>query len=245
MSLHVEVPTFSYSRWATSNSQWRLEGCEFSLPRGNHAVVGVNGSGKSTLLALMAGVLRDGSTAIAIDGAAVGAGNQRERQRHIGYLPQKDGLPGRMTVQDAVSYAAWLKGLSGASGVGAVQEALAATDLAQWKNERCARLSGGTARRAGLACAIVHKPQLLLLDEPTAGLDPLQRDAFNGLLAQSGFAPYVLLATHLTEDVTTVADEVLVLAHGSLRTQTTVTNAAGEERSSSALADFLRRELAT
>lgn len=242
MTLHVTLPTFAYGRRRMASQRWCLEACEFTLPQGNHAVVGVNGAGKSTLLALLAGVL-PGATTIRVDGVELGSAARRGRQRHLGYLPQLDGLPKHMSISDAVSYAAWLKGMSGLDGKRAVERALEVTNLVEWAGHRCSRLSGGTARRAGLACAVVHRPDVLLLDEPTAGLDPLQRESFNALLAESRFAPYVLLATHLSEDVTSVADEVLVLAKGTLRMQTTVVAAAGEGRSPAAFTHFLRREL--
>lgn len=232
------MEAFSYRG---TGDPWRLERCEFELPPGNHAVVGVNGAGKSTLLALLAGIL-PGDVKAEADGVDLGGSGGRERQRWLGHMPQQAGQPRNMTVRDAISYSGWLKGLDGQDGAEAVERAMTLTDTADRASTLCRHLSGGTARRVSLACAVVHQPRVLLLDEPTAGLDPLQRDAFHMLLRESA-APYTLLATHLTEDVTGVADEVLVLSRGRLSLGASVEEAAGPERSPTRFTQFLKERL--
>ena len=242
MTLGVSTPGYAYGRALSRGEARALKVCRFSVDAGINAIVGVNGAGKSTLLKLIAGVI-DGAVEVTVDGLDLGSSAGRGRHAAIGFMPQDNSLPARMNVEQAVEYAAWLKGCAGAEGERLVRDALEVTDTAQWAKHQCRRLSGGTARRVALACALVHRPALLLLDEPTVGLDPLQRDSFHRLLTGTELASHVLLATHLMEDVTNLADELIVLSGGESQIQAKVSSAAGPDRSPTVLIDYLRQEL--
>lgn len=167
MALELSVPDFAYSRGGESGVRWSLKASCFQLPMGLNALVGVNGAGKSTLLKLLAGVIC-ADVGILAGGVDLGTQAGRARQTGLGYLPQDNGLAGRMTPRQAIEYAAWLKGLTRDALKTHVDWALEITDTARWASLQCRKLSGGTARRVALACALVHRPVLLLLDEPTA-----------------------------------------------------------------------------
>lgn len=240
MTLQAVLHGFSYSRRTQSSQAWRLHPCSFTLTRGTHALVGVNGAGKSTVLGILAGTLR-GEAQLVIDGIELGTGAGRQRQGQIGFVPQASGLPAHMKVCDAIAYAAWLKGLHPKADSAAVERAMVVTDTERWAGHRCRSLSGGTARRVALACAIVHRPRLLLLDEPTTGLDPLQRESLHRLL-QEHLAPYTVVATHLAEDVLATASQVMVMDAGRLRHPKQIDEALHGERTHASFMQFLRGE---
>jgi ABC-2 type transport system ATP-binding protein len=137
-----------------------------------------------------------------------------EARRETGWLPQAFGFPPQMTVAEFLRYAAWLKGLAKSETAGHVDIALALADLESVRSQRLGQLSGGTLRRAGLAASLVHQPGLLILDEPTAGLDPVQRADFHIRLRTLATTRTVVLATHLLEDVHELADDIFVLDEG-------------------------------
>jgi len=186
-----------------------------SLPLGITAFMGNNGEGKSSLIRVLAGVqppsrgflLRGGQDAHA-SGAA-----RRQHHRVTGWLPQEAGLPRNVTVRELVDYAAWHKQVARRERRTASSVAIEQVDLVEQNDSRVGALSGGQRRRVALAAAIVGAPDLLLLDEPTTGLDPTQRDQLHGVL-RSLPASRVVVATHLVEDVLAVADHVLFIRGG-------------------------------
>ena len=178
------------------------------------AILGPNGAGKTTLVRILVGAMEanQGHVSLTLDGSRVS--DRRSFARNIGWLPQFFGFPGHMRVRDFVRYAAWLKEVERGDATTAVENALAMTDTADAANERMEHLSGGTLRRVGLAAALVHRPRVLVLDEPTAGLDPIQRANFHATVHQYAPNATVILATHLLEDVSLLADSIHVLARG-------------------------------
>jgi ABC-2 type transport system ATP-binding protein len=192
-----------------------VDGLDLSLGHGVHGLLGPNGAGKTTLIRAMATVLRPAGGELALLGASVGGRiDQRRLRRQIGYLPQEFGFYKRFTVREFVEYMAWLKEMSKKDVPGAVQRALERVGLADRADDRMKTLSGGMVRRAGIAQAIVNDPQILLLDEPTAGLDPAQRLRFRQLLQQLGVDTCVLVSTHLVEDVAAACTDVVLMAEG-------------------------------
>ncbi|MBB3040858.1 ATP-binding cassette domain-containing protein [Nocardioides soli] len=191
-----------------------LSNIEVTFTPGITAVLGRNGAGKSTLVRSIVGIdtRYDGTITFEESGEILG---RAERMRRLGWLPQSFGYPARMTTRDFVAYAAWLKGLPRDSDE-AIDCALDTADVASHGRQRLDALSGGTLRRVGFAASIVHAPSVLVLDEPTTGLDPIQRAEFHERLAMIGRRSTVVLATHILEDVAALADRVHVIEAGEL-----------------------------
>ncbi|MFJ3896313.1 ABC transporter ATP-binding protein [Streptomyces sp. NPDC090083] len=194
-----------------------VDGLDLSLGTGVHGVLGPNGAGKTTLIRALATVLRPaGGTLELLGESAGGVGEHRALRRRIGYLPQEFGYYKRFTVREFVEYMAWLKEVPKADIPGAVQRAVERVGLADRADDRMKSLSGGMVRRVGIAQAIVNDPAILLLDEPTAGLDPAQRLRFRELLQEVGADTCVVVSTHLVEDVAAACSDVVLFAEGRL-----------------------------
>ncbi len=189
-----------------------VDGLDLSLGKGVHGLLGPNGAGKTTLIRALATVLRPASGTLTL----LGGQGQRALRRRIGYLPQDFGFYKRFTVREFVEYIAWLKEVSKEDIPGAVQRAIDRVGLADRADDRMKTLSGGMVRRVGIAQAIVNDPDILLLDEPTAGLDPAQRVRFRELVQELGQDSCVLISTHLVEDVGTACSDVVLFAEGKL-----------------------------
>ncbi|MFB8240168.1 ATP-binding cassette domain-containing protein [Kitasatospora purpeofusca] len=194
-----------------------VDGLDLSLGTGVHGLLGPNGAGKTTLIRALATVLRPAGGELELLGETVrGPGEYRALRRRIGYLPQEFGYYKRFTVREFVEYMAWLKEVPAAEIPAATQRAVERVGLADRADERMKALSGGMVRRAGIAQAIVNDPAVLLLDEPTVGLDPAQRLRLRELLQELGTEACVVVSTHLVEDVAAACTDVLLFAEGRL-----------------------------
>ena len=186
------------------------------LSHGVTGLLGPNGAGKTTLMRILATLLPASSGSVRIEG--LDPGDPRERltlRRRLGYLPQDLGLYPRFTVFEFVDYIGILKELKERGDRHRrVRAALTAVGLQDVADRRIKTLSGGMARRVGIAQALVADPDLLILDEPTAGLDPQQRARFRELLASVGRERQVILSTHLVEDVAAICTSVVLLWAG-------------------------------
>jgi ABC-2 type transport system ATP-binding protein len=192
-------------------------------PDGCTVILGPNGAGKTTLLSL-------GATALRPTHGNVTLGNlnpSRRRdlgafRRSVGWMPQHvRAIPG-LTSREQVAYAGWLKGMSRTSAWAEAATALSRVGLTDEADRRTAQLSGGQQRRVGLAQLLVHRADLFLLDEPTAGLDPGQRGRFREMLREIATNVPVVVSTHQVDDLTDLFDTVVVLDHGQIRFQGTV-----------------------
>lgn len=195
-----------------------LDDVSFQLDHGVTALVGANGTGKSTVLRVLATLLPVGSGHAALAGHEVSTRRGAAGARAVlGYLSQDPQHSGHLTVREAVEYAAWLKAVPRRSRRARVAATLTDLDLTSVASTKLSVLSGGTRRRAHLAQAVVHEPPVLLLDEPTTGLDPDHRAEFQGFLSRLAQGRTVVLCTHLSEDIDVVADRVIALADGRIR----------------------------
>jgi ABC-2 type transport system ATP-binding protein len=184
---------------------------------GVFGLLGPNGAGKTTLLRTMATVIPPNSGTLRLLGRDPGQyGSRREIRRLLGYLPQNFGYYPGFTVVELVEYFAWLKEMPAAQVPGAVATAVERVELTGKAKAKLRTLSGGMLRRVGIAQAIVNEPQLLLLDEPTAGLDPEQRVRLRILLRDLGQRATVVVSTHLVEDVGAACAEVALMDSGKI-----------------------------
>lgn len=214
VSLVLEGVGHSYRRRGKERgTATALVGVDLTLGVGAVGLLGPNGAGKSTLLRILATTLRPREGTVTLNGVEATA-NLRAYRRRLGYLPQRFGFLPQLTVAEFIEYAAWLKLVPASSRLQAVADALEATDLTSVAGRRMRELTGGMLRRAGIAQAVVNDPDVLLLDEPTVGLDPEQRTHLRAILRVLATRSCLLLATHLTEDVAAVCDRVLVLEAG-------------------------------
>ena len=175
--------------------------------------LGPNGAGKSTTLRMITGVLAPDAGSVRVGGLDVWARPEQARAG-IGWLPERVALHPGSTVEEHLAWAAGLQGVAAVERRAAVQRAIDRCDLREVRHRACRALSKGFRQRVGLAAAIVHGPRLLILDEPTAGLDPAQVLAFRELLRGLKASVSVLLSTHVLAEVEAVCDALVVLDRG-------------------------------
>jgi ABC-2 type transport system ATP-binding protein len=200
-------------------SRHAVRDVSFRLGRGVTGLLGPNGAGKSTLLRSLATVQRPSSGSVLIGGIeATNPRNHRVIRRRFGYLPQTPGFYPAFTARNFIMHIAILKEIRGRSTRSAeVDRVLSAVELDSRQGDRIRSLSGGMRQRLALAAAMLGEPDLLILDEPTVGLDPEQRLRFRGLIADLGRERAVLLSTHQTDDVASLCSRVIVLNLGTVR----------------------------
>ncbi|HWF82335.1 MAG TPA: ATP-binding cassette domain-containing protein [Streptosporangiaceae bacterium] len=194
-----------------------VAGVSLRTGAGVFGLLGPNGAGKTTLLRMLATVITPTSGSMRLLDRDPGAyAARREIRRRLGYLPQSLGYYPGFTVAEFVEYFALLKDMPPRQVPGAVATAIERVELAGKARAKLRTLSGGMLRRVGIAQAIVNEPELLLLDEPTAGLDPEQRVAFRLLLRELGARATVVVSTHLVEDIGVACGEVALMDAGKL-----------------------------
>lgn len=196
-----------------------IDDVHFTIGEGVTVILGPNGAGKSTLLGALVGLIPIRSGAVEL-GSVMGA--DRVPERGLGFVPQDTELPSGVRLRDAVEYAAWLQRVPARGRRAAVTEALRAVRLQDRADVRVGRLSGGMRRRAQIAMALVHDPQLLVCDEPSVGLDPEEQAAFRDVMRANGAGRRIVISTHILDDAVVLADKLLVLADGRIAFDGTV-----------------------
>ena len=205
----------------------------FALKPGVTGLLGANGAGKTTLMRMICGILTPTGGTIALDGIPV----TEERYRAVlGYLPQDFGYYPEFSAWDFLLYFGALKGLDRAQARKRAEELLELVGLAEVANKKIKTYSGGMKQRLGIAQALLNQPKVLVLDEPTAGLDPKERVRFRELIAEIGKESIVLLSTHIVSDVEHIADRILMMKDGQMIWQGSWNEGDGS------LEDFYMRE---
>ena len=199
-----------------------LQEVELELGRGVYGLLGPNGAGKSTLMRIMTDLLAPSRGRVLCNGRDIHAMGADYRDL-LGYLPQDFGVYPNFTAEGFLCYIARLKGLGRAAARQKTAELLELVGLSDRRKRRLGGFSGGERQRVGIAQALLNEPQVLILDEPTAGLDPQERIRFRGLLNRLGKDRLVLLSTHIVSDVESAADQVILLRRGQVIGQGTPT----------------------
>lgn len=190
-----------------------VNGVNYTFRSGVYGLLGVNGAGKTTLMRMLTTLLNPTSGAITWDGEDIFK-MDKEFRRLLGYLPQDFGAYPDFSVQDYLMYISSLKGMKPAAARARVAQMLELTGMTQFKGKKMKALSGGMKRRAGIAQAVLNDPQILILDEPTAGLDPSERIRFRNLISELASDRIVLLSTHIVSDVESAASQIILMKDG-------------------------------
>tara|TARA_Y100000296_G_scaffold28855_1_gene33661 strand:- start:660 stop:1547 length:888 start_codon:yes stop_codon:yes gene_type:complete len=199
-----------------SNGVRALDGINLNIPKGMFGLLGPNGAGKSSLMRTIATLQAPDEGSIVFDGTDVIAKPNELRQR-LGYLPQDFGVYPRISAQKLLDHLAVLKGLNNkAERKEAVEGLLVHTNLWQHRDKAVSGYSGGMRQRFGIAQALLGDPDLIIVDEPTAGLDPEERNRFHNLLVSLGEEKVIILSTHIVDDVSELCPNMAVLGQGQI-----------------------------
>ena len=193
---------------------------------GVYGLLGVNGAGKTTLMRMICTLIHPTSGSITYDGKDIFE-LDGEYRKILGYLPQEFGFYPEFTVVDYLRYIASIKGLSQVAARKKVDLVLRQVGMEKSKRIKMKKLSGGMKRRVGIAQAILNDPQILILDEPTAGLDPNERIRFRNLISELSQNRIVLLSTHIVSDIESVASRVFFMKDGEITLSGTVEEILG------------------
>jgi ABC-2 type transport system ATP-binding protein len=197
----------------------------FTLARGVTGLLGANGAGKTTLMRILCGILVPDSGTVTCDGMDVETEEYREI---LGYLPQEFGYYPEFSGRDFLLYMSAVKGLRKKEALKKTEELIELVGLKDAGRKKVRTYSGGMKQRLGIAQALLNDPQILIMDEPTAGLDPQERIRFRNLIAAIGKDRIVLLSTHIVSDLEHIADRLMIMKEGRLLWQGEWNAAAGD-----------------
>lgn len=203
---------------------------DLCLESGVYGLLGENGAGKTTLMRMICGIMKPTGGRIRCDGMEIGQLGRAYR-RLLGYLPQDFGYYGEFSARRFLRYMAALKAMPQDRAERRIDEMLDLVDLAPFQKQKLKTFSGGMLRRIGIAQALLNDPEILILDEPTAGLDPRERVRFRNIISSLGKERTVVLSTHIVSDVDYIADQIMIMKHGEIAAEGTaqeLTRAAGK-----------------
>jgi len=183
------------------------------LGQGIYGLLGANGAGKTTLMRMMCGILKPTNGEVKFNGIDVSEEGYRDI---LGYLPQDFGYYPEFSAQDFMHYIASLKGMTKTQAKAKTKELLELVSLSDVSKKKIKTFSGGMKQRLGIAQALLCNPKILILDEPTAGLDPKERVRFRNLISELGKDRIVLLSTHIVSDVEHIANTILIMKNGQM-----------------------------
>ena len=186
-----------------------------TMTNGVYGLLGVNGAGKTTLMRMLCTLLKPTSGTICCNGKDIFSMGS-EYRKLLGYLPQDFGFYPEFTVEDYLLYIGALKGIRPIVAKKRVNELIAKVGLSKAAHKKMKKLSGGMKRRAGIAQAMLNDPKILILDEPTAGLDPNERIRFRNLISELSEDRLVLLSTHIVSDIEYIANEIWLMKDGEI-----------------------------
>lgn len=186
-----------------------------TMTNGVYGLLGVNGAGKTTLMRMLCTLLKPTSGNIYCNGKDVFK-MDGEYRKLLGYLPQDFGFYPEFTVKEYLLYISAIKGIRPIVAKKRTKELIAKVGLVKVANKKLKKLSGGMKRRAGIAQAMLNDPKILILDEPTAGLDPNERIRFRNLISEISEERLVLLSTHIVSDIEYIANEILLMKDGTV-----------------------------
>jgi ABC-type multidrug transport system ATPase subunit len=192
-----------------------LDSVTLDVPKGMFGLLGPNGAGKSTLMRTIATLQDPDSGSIRFNGIDVRS-EKMELRKRLGYLPQEFGAYPRMSPEVMLDHFAALKGIHGAERKAVVSGLLVRTNLWDVRRRSVDKFSGGMRQRFGVAQALIGNPSLIIVDEPTAGLDPVERRRFQNVLSEVGEDVVVILSTHIVEDVAALCPRVAIMAAGRI-----------------------------
>ena len=186
-----------------------------TLEKGVYGLLGANGAGKTTLMRMLCSLLEPSSGMVEYNGEETKEMDGRYR-RILGYLPQDFGYYPDFTAENYLMYIASLKGIKTLAARKRVKELMSIVSLTQVSKKKVKTFSGGMKRRLGIAQALLNNPEILILDEPTAGLDPKERIKFRSLISRISEERIVLLSTHIVSDIEAIAKEIIIMKDGSI-----------------------------
>lgn len=201
-------------------SKRALKNIDLEVQKGMFGLLGPNGAGKTTLMKTIATLLKKNSGEVIVCNVPVE--KSKKIRELIGYLPQDFSMYGNMNVYEALDYLATLSGMSKRDRKSKVPEMLEKVNLGEQKKTKVKEMSGGMKRRLGIAQSMIHDPKVIIVDEPTAGLDPEERVRFRNLLCEIAKERIVLLSTHIVGDIEATCEEIAVLNHGEIAFRGTV-----------------------
>lgn len=199
-----------------------LQDFNMNFTNGVYALLGPNGSGKSTLMNIIAGVLAPTTGKVIYNGENIEQAGKRY-YRDFGFLPQVNGFYKNFTAREFLKYMAVIKGIDNKKEVNErVNKMLELVNLSEAADKKIGGFSGGMKQRVGIAQALLNDPKIIILDEPTAGLDPQERIRLKNLIAKIAFDKVVIIATHIVSDVESIAKEIILLKKGEIVLNDTV-----------------------